>query len=107
MARSPFTGEGHRKVHARLRILDGIRVARKRVLRIMGDHGLLSPHRVRQGAPKLHEGQIITLSPNLMWGTDGAAPRTPFESPKPNQRENVTITVGVRFCALCVTNALR
>ena len=29
--RSPFQGEGHRKVHARLRILDGIRVARTRV----------------------------------------------------------------------------
>ena len=27
LARSPFQGEGHRKVHARLRILDGIRVA--------------------------------------------------------------------------------
>ena len=27
LARSPFHGEGHRKVHARLRILDGIRVA--------------------------------------------------------------------------------
>ena len=25
LARSPFQGEGHRKVHARLRILDGIR----------------------------------------------------------------------------------
>ena len=25
LARSPFHGEGHRKVHARLRILDGIR----------------------------------------------------------------------------------
>ena len=30
LARSPFHGEGHRKVHARLRILDGIRVARTR-----------------------------------------------------------------------------
>ena len=30
LERSPFQGEGHRKVHARLRILDGIRVARKR-----------------------------------------------------------------------------
>ena len=38
-------GEGHRKVHARLRILDGIRVARTRVLRVMRAHGLLSPHR--------------------------------------------------------------
>ena len=33
--RSPFQGEGHRKVHARLRILDGIRVARTRVLRVL------------------------------------------------------------------------
>ena len=48
LARSPFQGEGHRKVHARLRILDGIRVARTRVLRA---HGLLSPHRGRQGDP--------------------------------------------------------
>ena len=70
--RSPFTGEGHRKVHASLRILDGVRVARKRVLRIMRENRLLSPHRVRQGAPKLHEGHIVTLSPNVMWGTDGA-----------------------------------
>ena len=45
LARSPFHGEGHRKVHARLRILDGIRVARTRVLRVMRAHGLLSPHR--------------------------------------------------------------
>ena len=35
LARSPFHGEGHRKVHARLRILDGIRVTRTRVLRVM------------------------------------------------------------------------
>ena len=52
LARSPFHGEGHRKVHARLRILDGIRVARTRVLRVMRSHGLLSPHRGRQGAAK-------------------------------------------------------
>ena len=36
LARSPFLrGEGHRKVHARLRILDDIRVSRTRVLRVM------------------------------------------------------------------------
>jgi hypothetical protein len=34
LARSPWTGEGHRKVWARLRTLDGIRVSRKRVLRL-------------------------------------------------------------------------
>ena len=35
LARSPWTGEGHRKVWARLRVIDRIRVARKRVLRVM------------------------------------------------------------------------
>jgi len=72
LKRSPFQGEGHRKVHARLRILDDIRVSRKRVLRVMRENALLSPHRVRQGKAKSHEGKIITLGPNLMWGTDGA-----------------------------------
>jgi putative transposase len=72
LERSPFKGEGHRKVHARLRIMDDIRVSRKRVLRIMRENSLLSPHRVRQGKAKAHDGQIITLLPNLMWGTDGA-----------------------------------
>ena len=60
LARSPFQGEGHRKVHARLRILDGVRVARTRVLRVMRAQGLLSPHRGRQGDPKAHDGTIVT-----------------------------------------------
>ena len=69
--RSPFQGEGHRKVHARLRILDGIRVARTRVLRVMRAHKLLSPHRGRQGTARVHAGTIVTQAPNVMWGTDG------------------------------------
>lgn len=72
LERSPFQGEGHRKVHARLRILDGVRVSRKRVLRVMRENRLLSPYRVRQGAVKKHDGKIVTLAPNVMWGTDGA-----------------------------------
>lgn len=71
LATSPFTGEGHRKVWARLRIREGIRVSRKRVLRLMRENHLLSPHRGRPKAPKVHDGKIITLAPNLMWGTDG------------------------------------
>ena len=71
LARSPFQGEGHRKVHARLRILDRIRVSRTRVLRVMRTQGLLSPHRGRQGDPKAHEGTIVTSAPDVMWGTDG------------------------------------
>ena len=71
LARSPFQGEGHRKVHARLRILDGVRVSRTRVLRVMRAQGLLSPHRGRQGDPKAHDGTIVTTAPDVMWGTDG------------------------------------
>ena len=71
LARSPFQGEGHRKVHARLRILDDIRVSRTRVLRVMRPQGLLSPHRGRQGEMKAHEGTIVTSAPDVMWGTDG------------------------------------
>ena len=72
LARSPFQGEGHRKVHARLRILDGVRVSRTRVLRVMRAQGLLSPHRGRQGEPKPHDGTIVTSAPDVMSGTDGA-----------------------------------
>jgi transposase InsO family protein len=70
LARSPWTGEGHRKVWARLRALDGIRVSRKRVLRLMREHALLSPHRTRSRPEASHERQIITAAPNVMWATD-------------------------------------
>ena len=69
---SPFTGEGHRKVWARLKFGNGMRVSRKRVLRLMREHNLLSPYRKPQGAPKDHDGTIGTEAPNVMWGTDGA-----------------------------------
>jgi len=71
LASSPFTGEGHRKVWARLRVRDGVRVSRKRVLRLMRENCLLSPYRNRPKMPKRHDGKIITLAPNLVWGTDG------------------------------------
>jgi len=32
---------------------------------------LLSPHRVPQGMPSLHDGSIQAEAPNQMWGTDG------------------------------------
>jgi transposase InsO family protein len=71
LAASPFNGEGHRKVWARLRILHDIRVSRTRVLRLMREHSLLSPHRQARGEPRLHDGRITTDRPNEMWGTDG------------------------------------
>lgn len=66
---SRFTMEGHRKVHARLR-RQGIRVSKNRVLRVMREHNLLSPLRAPARQPKAHNGTIIPLAPNLMWGTD-------------------------------------
>jgi transposase InsO family protein len=69
---SPFVGEGHRKVWARLKFGKGIRVSRKRVLRLMREHNLLSPYRKPQGTSKDHDGTIGTQAPNVMWGTDGA-----------------------------------
>ena len=70
LARSPWTGEGHRKVWARLRAMDGIRVSRKRVLRLMREHSLLSPYRARTRPETLHDRHIITEAPNIMWAID-------------------------------------
>src|SRR3954470_16308789 len=67
---SPFHGEGHRKLWARLRFA-GIRTSRRRVLRLTREHGLLAHQRV--GAPhgsKAHDGRITTERVDLMWGTD-------------------------------------
>ena len=71
LARSPWHGEGHRKVWARLRVMDGVRVARKRVLRLMRANALLSPHRSRPRDDTPHDRKIITEAPNIMWATDG------------------------------------
>ena len=68
---SPFVGEGYRKVWARLRVQQGIRVSRTRVRVLMRDNNLLSPHRARRRDGRPHDGTIITDAPNVMWGTDG------------------------------------
>ncbi len=68
---SPFEGEGYRKVWARLRVQQGIRVSRTRVRVLMRDNNLLSPHRARRRDGRTHDGTIITDAPNVMWGTDG------------------------------------
>jgi putative transposase len=68
---SPFPGEGHRKVTARLRREHGVAVGRKRVLRLMRQAGLLAPQRARRrGKARSHDGTIIPQAPDLMWGTD-------------------------------------
>ena len=42
---SDFHGEGYRKLWARLRVA-GVRSSPRRVRRVMGENGLLAPHRV-------------------------------------------------------------
>jgi putative transposase len=70
LAHSPFHGEGHRKVWARLRVR-GVRTSRRRVLRLMRAHDLLAPS--RGGAPRgprSHDGTIIPAAIDTLWGTD-------------------------------------
>ncbi len=67
---SPFTGEGHRKIWARLR-RRGVRTARKRVLRLMREDGVLAPTpQVRKRAARLHTGTITVEVPDTLWATD-------------------------------------
>jgi putative transposase len=67
---SPFHGEGHRKLWARLRFA-GIRTSRRRVLRLMRTHGLLAHQRAgRRRGPKAHDGTITTDRVDTMWGSD-------------------------------------
>jgi putative transposase len=67
---SPFHGEGYRKLWARLRFA-GIRTSRRRVLRLMREHGLPAHQRVgRPHGSRAHDGTITTERVDLMWGTD-------------------------------------
>jgi putative transposase len=67
---SPFHGEGYRKLWARLRFA-GIRTSRRRVLRLLREHGLLAHQRAgRPHGSRAHDGRITTDQVDLMWGTD-------------------------------------
>src|SRR5437762_3186438 len=70
LAASPFHGEGHRKVWARLRYA-GTRSSLRRVLRLMRQNNLLAPARIGSPrGPRNHDGTIIPDTVNVMWGTD-------------------------------------
>lgn len=96
IAISPFTGEGHRKIWARLRVA-GVRTSKRRVLRLMREAGLLAPQ--RQAVPVVardHSGTIVTERPNQMWGIDATATVTLDEG-------QVTVFAAVDHCtAECV-----
>jgi putative transposase len=76
LAQSPFQGEGHRKVWARLRYGLGLPVGRNRVLRVMRENQLLSPHRRPPRPANDHDGTILTDAPNVLWGTDATMVQT-------------------------------
>lgn len=93
LAASPFLGEGHRKVWARLR-MQGIRTSKLRVLRLMRQAGLLAPSRAQRTlGPQAHDGTITTERPNQMWGTDATSTVTLEDGV-------VTVFVAVDHCTL-------
>lgn len=96
LAASPFVGEGHRKVWARLR-LAGVRTSRPRVLRLMREAHLLAPTRAGQArGPVVHDGTIIPDRPDVMWGTDATSYLTVREG-------TATVFIAVdHFTAECV-----
>jgi putative transposase len=70
LAASPFHGEGHRKVRARLRH-GGVRTSKRRVLRLMGENDLFAPSRAGSPrGPRPHDGTIIPKAVDSMWGVD-------------------------------------
>jgi putative transposase len=91
-----FQGEGYRKIHARLRC-QGVRAWKERVLRVMRENALLSPHRQPEARPSNpHEGTIVAAEPNQIWGTDATSTFTEEDG-------NVTIFAAIdHCCADCV-----
>ena len=70
---SPFLGEGHRKVWARLR-WQNVRTSTGRVLRLMREAKLLAPTRLGHAhGPQAHDGTITTDAPDQMWGMDATS----------------------------------
>jgi transposase InsO family protein len=90
LAESPFYGEGHRKVWARLRFRQ-VRTSKARVLRLMRDAQLLAPSRTSPRAENPHTGTILTERPNEVWASDHTMTATVQEG-------QVTVFVAVDHC---------
>lgn len=92
LAATPFVGEGHRKVWARLRVRH-VRTSKARVLRLMRAAGLLAPTRVGHAhGPAAHDGTILTERPDEMWGTDATSCFTRGEG-------SATVFIAVDHCS--------
>ncbi len=90
LAESPFHGEGHRKVWARLRFA-GVWISKARVLRLMREAQLLAPCRTVPVTENPHTGTIITERPNEVWAVDHTATVTVEDG-------QVTVFVAVDHC---------
>ncbi len=90
IAGSPFHGEGHRKVWARLRF-EEVRTSKARVLRLMREAQLLAPSRTVPKPENPHTGTIITAQPNEIWASDHTMTTTVEEG-------QVTVFVAVDHC---------
>lgn len=91
IADSPFHGEGHRKMWARLRH-QGVRTSLVRVLRLMRQAELLAPARRPDRAKLEHNGRIIADRPNQIWGTDGTTTVTVQEG-------TITVFAAIDHCS--------
>ena len=90
LAASPFYGEGHRKVWARLRF-EQVRTSKARVLRLMREAQWLAPSRTLPKPRHPHTGTIITARPNEVWASDHTLTVTVEEG-------QVTVFVAVDHC---------
>jgi putative transposase len=90
LAASPFYGEGHRKVWARLRF-EQVRTSKARALRLMHEAQLLAPSRTLPRPANPHTGTIITERPNEVWASDHTMTTTVEEG-------QVTVFVAVDHC---------
>jgi len=90
LAASPFFGEGHRKVWARLRFQQ-VRTSKARVLRLMREAQLLAPSRTLPKPANPHTGTILTARPNEVWASDHTMTATVEEG-------QVTVFVAVDHC---------
>lgn len=87
-----FYGEGHRTVWTRQH-LQGVRIAKGRVLRLRRQANLLAPQRVGEPhGPRAHDGISISGRPDVIWGTDVTMTWT-------TQDEPVCIFLAIDRCA--------
>ena len=90
LAASPFYGQGHRKVWARLRF-QGVRTSKARVLRLLREAQWLAPSRPFPKPENTPTGTIITARPNEVWASDHTLTATVEDG-------QVTVFVAVDHC---------